>query len=123
MQCQVPSQCRPILSFPGLARGHARTLVQDVGVGVGFKNLIMHPAVRDVAVVGTPDDQWGQRICAVIVPRADAEVAADELLAFVRGRLRGSRTPDLVVWRDQLPHTATGKLLRRQLAAEIEKEY
>jgi acyl-CoA synthetase (AMP-forming)/AMP-acid ligase II len=85
--------------------------------------LIMHPAVRDVAVVGTPDDQWGQRICAVIVPRADAEVAADELLAFVRGRLRGSRTPDLVVWRDQLPRTATGKLLRRQLAAEIEKEY
>ncbi|WTW92686.1 acyl--CoA ligase [Streptomycetaceae bacterium NBC_01309] len=94
--------------------------------------LIHHPAVREVAVVGTPDEQWGQRITAAVVPAvagtaagtttgtaaADSELA-EELRSFVRARLRGSRTPDEVVFREALPYTATGKLLRRQLAAEL----
>ncbi|MEU8132964.1 class I adenylate-forming enzyme family protein [Streptodolium elevatio] len=91
--------------------------------------LIHHPAVREVAVVGTPDEQWGHRITAAVVPAATgggaaAAAAADgelaeELRAFVRGRLRGSRTPDEIVFREALPYTPTGKLLRRQLAAEL----
>jgi acyl-CoA synthetase (AMP-forming)/AMP-acid ligase II len=85
--------------------------------------LISHPAVAEVAVVGIPDDQWGQRICAVVVPRSGAAVTAGELISFVRGRLRGSRTPDAIVWRERLPHSAIGKLLRRQLTADIAKEF
>jgi acyl-CoA synthetase (AMP-forming)/AMP-acid ligase II len=82
--------------------------------------LLRHPAVKDVAVLGRPDDEWGERIVAVVVrePSADA-VDAESLRAFVRERLRGSRTPDEIVWREELPLTATGKLLRRQLVEEI----
>jgi acyl-CoA synthetase (AMP-forming)/AMP-acid ligase II len=82
--------------------------------------LLQHPAVKDVAVLGRPDDEWGELIVAVVVREpAAAEVDADALRSFVRERLRGSRTPDEIVWRDELPHTATGKLLRRELVAEI----
>ncbi|HSZ99773.1 MAG TPA: AMP-binding protein [Streptosporangiaceae bacterium] len=78
-----------------------------------------HRAVKDVAIVGKPDEEWGERIVAVVVREPDAKVTADELRAYARERLRGSRTPDEVVWRGELPHTATGKLLRRELAAEL----
>ncbi|MCF2527696.1 AMP-binding protein, partial [Yinghuangia soli] len=83
--------------------------------------LVHHPGVREVAVLGLPDEEWGQRITAVVVPTGDGSAAptADELRAYVRGRLRGSRTPDDVVFRTELPYTATGKLLRRDLAAEL----
>jgi acyl-CoA synthetase (AMP-forming)/AMP-acid ligase II len=81
--------------------------------------LVMHPGVREVAVVGTPDDDWGARICAVVVREPGTAPTAEELRAFVRQRLRSSRTPDDIVWRSALPQTDTGKLLRRQLAAEL----
>jgi acyl-CoA synthetase (AMP-forming)/AMP-acid ligase II len=81
--------------------------------------LIDHPAVKDVAVVGKPDDEWGERICAVVVREPGLTVEPEELRGYVRERLRGSRTPDDIVWRNELPHTPTGKLLRRQLVAEL----
>jgi acyl-CoA synthetase (AMP-forming)/AMP-acid ligase II len=79
--------------------------------------LVQHPAVRDVAVIGVPDDEWGERIVAVVV--AQQAVEPTELREFVRARLRGSRTPDDVVFRDELPVTPTGKLLRRVLVEEV----
>jgi acyl-CoA synthetase (AMP-forming)/AMP-acid ligase II len=81
--------------------------------------LIRHPAIRDVAVVGVPDEEWGERIVAAVVPYEDATPHADEIRAFVRARLRGSRTPDDVVLRDSLPYTPTGKLLRREIVADL----
>jgi acyl-CoA synthetase (AMP-forming)/AMP-acid ligase II len=81
--------------------------------------LVQHPEVRDVAVFGVPDEEWGERIVAVVVPRNPGATDGPELRAFVRSRLRGSRTPDDVVFRDELPYTATGKLLRRRLADEV----
>jgi acyl-CoA synthetase (AMP-forming)/AMP-acid ligase II len=80
--------------------------------------LAGHPAIKDVAVIGLPDDEWGERLCAVIVRVPGATVSADEVREYARRRLRGSRTPDQVVWRTELPQTATGKLLRRQLVVE-----
>jgi long-chain acyl-CoA synthetase len=77
--------------------------------------LIEHPHVRDVAVVGVEDPQWGQAIVAVVVPAAGADPDPDELREYVRKSLRGSRTPDRVVFRDELPTTATGKVLRREI--------
>jgi long-chain acyl-CoA synthetase len=77
--------------------------------------LVEHPAVRDVAVVGVDDAQWGQAIVAVVVPRPGAEPDAEELREHVRKSLRGSRTPDRVVFRDELPTTPTGKVLRREI--------
>ncbi|OMC18058.1 class I adenylate-forming enzyme family protein [Mycobacterium colombiense] len=77
--------------------------------------LVEHPHVRDVAVVGVEDPQWGQAIVAVVVPAAGVDPDPEELREFVRQSLRGSRTPDEVVFRDELPTTATGKVLRREI--------
>lgn len=77
-----------------------------------------HPAVREVAVIGLPDEEWGERLVAVVVPRAP--VVAGEIRAHVRERLRGSRTPDEVVVRDiELPRTPLGKLLRADLVTDL----
>jgi acyl-CoA synthetase (AMP-forming)/AMP-acid ligase II len=81
--------------------------------------LVEHPQVRDVAVVGVEDPQWGQAIVAVVVPAAGADPDPDELREYVRKSLRGSRTPDQVVFRDELPTTATGKVLRREIVQEL----
>jgi acyl-CoA synthetase (AMP-forming)/AMP-acid ligase II len=81
--------------------------------------LVEHPHVRDCAVVGAEDPEWGQIIVAVVVPRAGARPDPDELREYVRGQLRGSRTPDRVVFRDELPTNATGKVLRRELVSEL----
>ena len=77
------------------------------------------PGVAEVAVTGLPSEEWGHQIGAFIVLRQDAELSADEVREFTKARLRSSKTPDTVVFVGELPHTATGKLLRRQLAALI----
>jgi acyl-CoA synthetase (AMP-forming)/AMP-acid ligase II len=77
--------------------------------------LVEHPDVDQVAVLGVPDDEWGERIVAVVVPHASATPREEALREFVRARLRSSRTPDEVVFRGELPYSATGKLLRRTL--------
>jgi acyl-CoA synthetase (AMP-forming)/AMP-acid ligase II len=77
--------------------------------------LIEHSHVRDVAVVGVEDPQWGQAIVAVVVPATGIDPDPEELREHVRKSLRGSRTPDRVVFRDELPTTPTGKVLRREI--------
>jgi acyl-CoA synthetase (AMP-forming)/AMP-acid ligase II len=75
-----------------------------------------HEQVRDVAVCGAPDDTWGQKIVAAVVLQPGESATAEDLRGYVRGQLRGSRTPDVVVFVDELPYTPTGKLLRNQVA-------
>ncbi|MES5817670.1 AMP-binding protein [Streptomyces sp. RG80] len=77
--------------------------------------LLQHSAVREAAVVGVPDEEWGERIAAFVVVHEGAGVDAEALRSWVRTRLRGSRTPDTVDFLAELPYTPTGKLLRRQL--------
>ncbi|MFI1213533.1 class I adenylate-forming enzyme family protein [Streptomyces sp. NPDC020802] len=79
--------------------------------------LLRYPGVREAAVLGLPDPEWGQRLVAVLVGKGDPE----EIRSFARQRLRSSKTPDLVVFRAELPRTSTGKLLRRTLVAELEE--
>ncbi len=81
--------------------------------------LVEHPHVREVAVVGVEDSQWGQAIVAVVVPAVGADPDPEELREHVRKNLRGSRTPDRVVFRDELPTNATGKVLRREIVEEL----
>ncbi len=81
--------------------------------------LVEHPHVRDVAVVGVEDPQWGQAIVAVVVPAVGTDPDPEELREHVRKSLRGSRTPDRVVFRDELPTNATGKVLRRDIVEEL----
>ena len=81
--------------------------------------LAEHPSVVEAAVIGLPDDEWGQRIAAVVVIAEGADTDADELREWVRARLRSSKTPDVVAFRAELPRTDTGKLLRRNLLSEL----
>lgn len=81
--------------------------------------LYEHPDVRDAVVIGLQDQEWGQKLLAVIVGRAGGPQDSEGIRQFVRARLRGSRTPDEVVWVDELPVTATGKIVRRDLVAQF----
>ncbi len=81
--------------------------------------LLAHPDVSRCAVVGVPDDEWGQRIAAVVVLREGARADAEALTSFARGELRGSKTPDVLSFATELPYTETGKLLRRQVLADL----
>ncbi|MET0885802.1 MAG: fatty acid--CoA ligase family protein, partial [Mycetocola sp.] len=82
--------------------------------------MIGHPSIEDVAVVGLPDEEWGQRIVAVAIldPR-QAPVGSDELRQFVGSKLRSSKTPDEIEFWEQLPRTETGKLVRREVSARL----
>jgi acyl-CoA synthetase (AMP-forming)/AMP-acid ligase II len=83
--------------------------------------LVEHADVHACVVVGPEDPEWGQIIVAVVVPHDGATPNPDELREHVRKSLRGSRTPDRVVFREELPTTATGKVLRRELIDELSR--
>jgi fatty-acyl-CoA synthase len=80
--------------------------------------LRAHPLVQDVAVIGLPDDRWGERVAAVIVA-IDASPEIADLSAWVKARLRSTKTPEVWEFRSVLPYNDTGKLLRRVLKAEL----
>ena len=84
--------------------------------------LVEHAHVHEVAVVGAEHPEWGQEIVAVVVPVAGIDPDPAELREHVRSALRGSRTPDRVVFRDELPTNATGKVLRREIVASLRED-
>jgi long-chain acyl-CoA synthetase len=85
----------------------------------GAVPLDRHPGIAEVAVVGVPDEEWGQRTVAVVVSSDAGTPDVEALRAWSRERLRSSRAPDEFVFRGSLPYTPTGKLLRRELVAEL----
>ena len=77
--------------------------------------LFQHPDVAEVAVIGVPDEKWGELVSALVVVAPGSEVSPDELIAFCRERLAGFKCPKRIELRDELARTATGKLQKFKL--------
>ena len=82
--------------------------------------IASHPAVLEVAVVGRPDDRFGERPVAFVRLVAGSEVSEAEIIEHVRGRLARFKAPSAVVFVDDLPRTATGKVQKFQLREQFQ---
>jgi len=90
---------------------------------IDLENIAMaHPAVLEAAVIGVAHPQWDERPLVIVVKKPGAALAREELLRFYEGKVAKWWLPDDVVFVDQLPHTATGKLSKTRLRADF-KDY
>ncbi|MGY4311109.1 AMP-binding protein [Bradyrhizobium sp. JR3.5] len=78
------------------------------------------PGVREVAVIGLPDDRWGEKPVAIVVLADDARLDLADLTDYCRARLAGFKVPRQLIIRDSLPRNPSGKVLKRVLRAELE---
>ena len=79
------------------------------------RTLAEHPGVADSAVVGLPDERWGEAVTAFVVKRPGSGLGGDALLDFCRSRLAGYKRPKAVRFLDEIPRNPAGKPLRRVL--------
>ncbi|HQP38674.1 MAG TPA: AMP-binding protein, partial [Polyangiaceae bacterium] len=105
--------------------GRKRELIISGGVNVYPSEIEAvieaHPMVREVAVVGKADDEWGERVCAFVVLASGAgeQEALGRLGAYCRERLSGPKRPRELVVVDGLPRNATGKVLKTELRDRV----
>ena len=81
-----------------------------------------HPAVAEAAVIGMPHEKWTERPLLLVIKKADAELSRDEMLAWFDGKVASWWVPDDCLFVDELPHTATGKLSKKDLREQY-KDY
>jgi acyl-CoA synthetase (AMP-forming)/AMP-acid ligase II len=74
-----------------------------------------HDDVLDVAVIGVPDDRWGEAVKAVVSLRSGAKVTERDILQFCRGKLAGYKMPKSVDFIQTIPRNASGKILKKEL--------
>jgi acyl-CoA synthetase (AMP-forming)/AMP-acid ligase II len=81
--------------------------------------LESHPSVDEVAVIGIPDDEWGERVCAVVIARPGSDVRENDLIAWCDERPASFKKPETVIFMDALPRNPLGKLMRPELRAQL----
>jgi fatty-acyl-CoA synthase len=88
---------------------------------VEIENLLLtHPAVADCAVIGLPDDKWGEMVTAVCVKAKEAKVSEEDIIAFCKGKIAGFKAPKRVIWMEgALPRTPTGKVTKYILVKQF----
>jgi fatty-acyl-CoA synthase len=77
------------------------------------------PQVSEVAVIGLPDERWGERPVAVVVPAAGATLDLETLTQHCRGKLAAFKVPKQLVLREDLPRNPSGKILKRTLREQL----
>jgi len=87
------------------------------------KALLAHPGVYEAAVIPLPDDKWGEVPFGLIVKKPESNVTASEMLEFCRSRIAHYKCPHSIEFRDSLPKTATGKVLKRELRKKYWSEH
>ena len=93
---------------------------ENIGPAEVEDAFLQHDAVATAAVVGLPDEEWGEKVAAMITLRPDTvEVDVDHVRDWVRARVGSLKTPEIIELADDLPQTATGKVLRRQVRDEL----
>jgi len=91
-----------------IVRGGSNVSPQEVE-----EAIYQHPAVAEVAVVGVPDERWGEIVVAGVALRTEGAVSEHDLIAFVRERLSLYKCPERILFMASLPKGPTGKVLRR----------
>ena len=81
--------------------------------------LMEHPAVRDCAVIGLPDDKWGERVTAVLQLEPGQAAAPGELTAFVKARLGSVKAPKQIEVSPDLPRSRLGKVLKGDIKGQM----
>jgi fatty-acyl-CoA synthase len=84
--------------------------------------LYRHPGIRDVAVIGLPDERFGEAVCAWVVKANEAELDASEVMEFCRGKLAHFKIPSQVRFVEELPMTASGKIQKFVIRAAMAEE-
>lgn len=74
-----------------------------------------HPGVMDIAVIGVPDERWGEKLVAYVVPQPGAELTEDDLIEFAREKLSGPKIPRVFYFLEDIPRSQTGKIQKRQM--------
>jgi fatty-acyl-CoA synthase len=83
--------------------------------------LYQHPGVEEVAVIGLPDPKWIEIVAAVIVPKKGSSLTEKDLIAYCKEHLAGFKCPKKIALVDKLPKNPSGKILKRELKAELGK--